>query len=183
MRASLSAHTSELLVSQRALPRCLRPFTAAQQCPPHTRLVSGKRRAGRVRHRPVAAAARDTDTAAPSRRASDSSPRSAKEAVEAGMEAFGKGDSQAALELFQAALSLRPNQVRFTVTHWAVREEDAVLRATTQQRQPLLFLVSWAGVTVCTACCTAACPSCCRAHSQARPYFLPLRVCPGVAAY
>ncbi len=68
------------------------------------------------------------------------------------MEAFGKGDSQAALELFQAALSLRPNQVRFTVTHWAVREEDAVLRATTQQRQPRFFLVSWAGITVCTAC-------------------------------
>ena len=38
-------------------------------------------------------------------------PRSAKEAVERGLTAFGNGDSQTALDLFQAALSLRPSQV------------------------------------------------------------------------
>ncbi len=52
------------------------------------------------------------------------------------MEAFGKGDSQTALELFQAALSLRPNQVRFSITHWIVKEYDAIVRAATQQCPP-----------------------------------------------
>jgi Tfp pilus assembly protein PilF len=89
-----------------------------------------------VQQWPVAAAARDTGTSAPSRRASEGSPGRAKEAIEAGMEAFGKGDSQTALELFQAALSLRPNQVRFSITHWIVKEYDAIVRAATQQCPP-----------------------------------------------
>ena len=50
-------------------------------------------------------------TASPKQRSNVSQPASAKEAVEAGMEAFESGKAQEALELFQAALSLRPTQV------------------------------------------------------------------------
>ena len=50
-------------------------------------------------------------TASPKQRSNASQPVSAKEAVEAGMEAFESGKAQEALELFQAALSLRPTQV------------------------------------------------------------------------
>ena len=45
------------------------------------------------------------------KRSNASQPASAREAVEAGMEAFERGIAQEALELFQAALSLRPTQV------------------------------------------------------------------------
>lgn len=70
--------------------------------------------AGRTRRGYVAAAAQDSGAAgatASKKQDSAGKPRSAKEAVERGLTAFGNGDSQAALDLFQAALSLRPSQV------------------------------------------------------------------------
>lgn len=65
-------------------------------------------------------------TASPEQRSKAGQPASAREAVEAGMEAFESGKAQEALELFQTALSLRPTQAR---SHGLAQTRHALQRS------------------------------------------------------